>query len=158
MNTSINLHYSIEKQICEISFDTGISKSEVVMVLISKIRNFKSMQKIQGVLMEYQDRIERYDNSGEKISAYKRVHFCPDSDMVQFAKVLRFDYGISLSKLVAASFLFFWEDILKEIYGSEECLKEILNNYEKIKKYFKKLIQYFVERLNFEQKNPIQRE
>lgn len=150
MNTSVNLHVSIIQEITNISSRSGISKSKITLLLINKIKLFSSCKELTGVLTEYQDKI-----SCNKSVAYDKVHFYPDDSIVDFTKMLRFRYRISLSKLVCAAFLFFWEQILEEIFGKNNIPENFFNNYEKTINKFKKLRYYFIERLNY---SPIQRE
>lgn len=147
MNTSVNLHYSINKEISELAKNVSMSKSEIVCLLIEKIQNFNFSQEINGALVEYQDRILLYNEKGEKVSAYKKVHFCPDRSLVDFTSSVRFKYRISLSKLVAASFFFFWEQIVKEILGIDKKIVSAINNYKKIYHFFRLLIEYLFERV-----------
>lgn len=151
MNTSINLHFLISKEIQSLSERSGVPESELVRRLVIKIRKFNYVTKVEKILIEYQQRLARLNKSGEKISAYEKVHFCPDGDMIDFTKYLRYKHRISLSKFVAASFLFFWDEIVKEVMGEENDELELLINYEKIKVKFRNLINYFRKRLNYEE-------
>lgn len=154
MNTSINLHFMIAQEISIEAEKRNLSQSEITKKLISKISNFKNLKQVEKTLIEYQDRVSRVDECGDKISAYEKVHYCPDEDMIDYCKWLRFTHRISLSKLVAASFLFFWEEILDEISGNHN----IKDNYEEIIRYFDQLKEYFLERLNYEEIEAIKRE
>lgn len=158
MNTSINLHQILSSEISFISKKAGISKSELVRKLILKINKFDSLKETKSALVEYQERLKIFDDFGELISAYKRVHFCPDGDMIDYCHKLRFLYRISLSKLVAASFLFFWDEILEEIFSENEFEKRIKNSYERVIGCFDNLIEYFTERLNYSIKEIVKRE
>lgn len=144
MNTSINLPKSIVYEINAVTQKSGLSKSKLVKILISKIKNFTSIEQVEGVLIEYQDRISNSDVCG-----YDKVHFSPDPDMVDFTKSLRFHYRISVSKFVCASFLFFWDCILKEIFENSNEIVEIFDNYEELLKVYTELIEYFKKRLNY---------
>lgn len=154
MNTSVNLHVLVVKQIDEFSEKSRISKSKIVSLLIEKVKLFKSIEVVEGLLIEYQDRIS---NLNEENSSYERVHYYPDSDLVNFTKKLRYKYRISISKFVAAAFLFFWTSIIKEFFDEDELVNE-LNNYEEILRIFAKLKEYFRERLNYYEIKPIKLE
>lgn len=158
MNTSVNLYYSINNEIENISVNSGISKSKLVIMLIGKIKNFNSMDELNSALIEYQARIEKDEEDGVKCSAYDRVHYAPQKDLVDYTKLLRYKYRISLSKLVCASFLFFWQDILKEIFGDKKEIEKELNNYEEIIDHLSVMKKYFVKRLNIKQIEELQRE
>lgn len=146
MNTSINLYNTVADEITLLSEESGLSESEIVRRLISKIKKFKSMDQIKGVLVEYQDRFVSIDEKGNKISLYEKVHYCPNECMVDYTKLLRFKYRISISKLVFASFLFFWEEIINEIYGTVP--EEKIISYEKIVIEMHVIKKYFIKRLN----------
>lgn len=143
MNTSIYLHESISIEISKISEQSNISKSKLVRMLIKKIKNFNSINDINGALIEYQD---KYSGDSEI------VHYVSDPQMSDFTNRLRFRCRISLSKLVCASFLFFWDQILDEIFGNEEIKEDFIISYEKKIEKFNFLVEYFIKRLNLEVK------
>lgn len=149
MNTSINLPLSITNEIRYASKKSGISQSKLTILLIEKIKYFSSIKEIKGILVEYQD---RYNNNS---CFYDKMHFYPNSSIIDFTKMLRFKFRISLSKLVCAAFLFFWDSILKDLFEEN---KKAYDNYEKILDFFHNLIIYFRERLNYHKITPIKRE
>lgn len=152
MNTSINVRMAIFNEITTFSKNSGFSKSKLIRILINKIKNFNSIEEVKGALIEYQNRISIDDDN-----VYERIHYCPDSIMVDFTKSLRFKFRLSISAFVTAAFLFFWDEIVKEIMGENESEK-FINNYEKIIELLSLLKSYFSERLNYKEINPIKRE
>lgn len=157
-NTSINLHWKIVFEIDELAQASGISKSEIIRKLIEKIEKFYGLEKSGGKLVEYQERLSKFDENGEMIVTYEKVHFSIDENMIDYTKLLRFNYRISLSKLVAASFFSFWEEIVEEVLGIERKIKKLIDSYESIKEYFRDLLKYLVEKLNTNEIKEIKRE
>lgn len=155
MNTSINLHQTIIDEIAVISEEANISKSEIVRMLIWKIKKINFQKFVRGNLIEYQVKYKIIDSEGCLISAYGKMHFSQSSDLCDYSKFLRYNYRISLSKLVAISFSLFWQEILNELFESEE--KE-LDSYEQKDEYLNQLIEYFEERFKDKKINPRKRE
>lgn len=156
MNTSISLHFFIENEISNLSIKSGVSKSEIVKVLISLIDKFNSIEEVEGVLVEYQSHVAFRDLSENRKLMYEIVHFHTDSKMISFTKKMRYLYGISLSKLVTASFLFFWRDVVRRCLGVID--EKLSDNYEKITTFFYTLKEYFKERLNHKEEKEIKLE
>ena len=144
-NTSANIVLVFANEIIELSNSTGVSRSNIVIKLLRVILGHIESDQVQNVLTEYQ-RIEGV--------LYKKVDYVPDDILINKLGRVRWEYRISISKLIGASFLLFWDVVVAECYGVKtenekiSLWDNVLSNYEQIINKFRILYFCLGKRLN----------
>lgn len=147
MHTSANINSEIAFEIMSTSVDSGISISQIIKMLIITAEKQIKHNSVNNRLVEYQ-------NNGN--SDYTKLDYYVNNEFADTLCNLRFSNRISISKIICASFILFWDHILCEIYGNHDHKQDrieyynlILRNYELKKLYNINVYNYFLKRLNF---------
>lgn len=140
-NTSVSVQCNISAVISNFSDEYSISRSEIIRRLLKKgLKRIKSIS-IDNRLIEYQE---------EEDEKCKIMHFSVDAYLKKNLSYTRDKYRISVSKILCAAFLFFWDELIEEILGNIEDVD--LSNYEEIFSNSLQIMNYFITRLGFETK------
>lgn len=145
MNTSISVNSDIFKFISEFSDNYNISRSVIVKTLLITIIGKIHAGKVKFRLTEYSDNFS--------CSKSKILHYSISEVLYVLSVQTRIDLRISVSKLVCASFLLFWDIVVAELLGKEEKQDKIeiwnmfLDSYEEFMKNSVSLYFYFAKRL-----------
>ena len=140
-NTSANIVLEFANEINELSIATGVSKSNIVLKLLKYILKRINTIQVQDILTEYQ--------RGEGIQ-YKKIDYVPSTDLINELGHFRWVYRISISKLICASFILFWDDIVAQCYEIEnkndrvKLWDNILRNYEQLIQIFQQFHSYSI--------------